>query len=89
MSCLLVPALSKPVPVLAAPCVNVCTIQAVGIAAFAELGDVPYYLCAVLCGLYHALAQPLESSFHQQLKGARAIGGAASTAPSEAVVQVS
>jgi hypothetical protein len=62
--------------------------QAVGIAAFADLGDVPYYLCAVLCGLYHALAQPLESSFHQQLKAARAIGGGAQTTPSEAVVQV-
>lgn len=67
---------------------HVSVSQAVGIAAFADLGDVPYYLCAVLCGLYHALAQPLESYFHQQLKAARAIGGAASAAPSEAVVQV-
>jgi hypothetical protein len=64
-------------------------LQAVGIAAFADLGDVPYYLYAVLCGLYHALAQPLESSFHQQVKAARAIGGGALKPPSEAVVQVS
>lgn len=68
--------------------VRFAVLQAVGIAAFSDLGDVPYYLCAVLCGLYHALAQPLESSFHQQFKAARAIGGGASATPSEAVVQV-
>lgn len=74
---------------LAAPSLFLlCCAQAIGIAAFADLGDVPYYLCAVLCGLYHALAQPLESSFHQQLKAARAIGGGAAAVPSEAVVQV-
>lgn len=62
--------------------------QAIGIAALSDMGDVPYYLCAVLCGLYQVLAQPLESSFHQQVKAARAIGGGAATTPSEAIVQV-
>lgn len=61
-------------------------MHAIGIAAVTELGDVPYYLCAVVCLLYHLLARPLESSFHQT-KAARAIGGAAAT-PSEAIVQV-
>jgi hypothetical protein len=65
-------------------------LQTVGIAAFSDLDDVPYYLCAVMCGMYHVLGQPLESSFHQQLKTARAIGGggAAAGPPKEAVVQV-
>jgi len=62
--------------------------QAIGIAALSDMGDVPYYLCAVLCGLYQVLAQPLESSFHQQLKAARAIGGGSAATPSEAIVQV-
>lgn len=73
------------------PCILSCLLQTVGIAAFSDLDDVPYYLCAVMCGLYHVLGQPLESSFHQQLKTARAIGGggAAAGPPKEAVVQVS
>lgn len=61
-------------------------MQAIGIAAVAELGDVPYYLAAVLCLLYHMLARPLESSFHQS-KAGRAIGGAAA-ASADATIQV-
>lgn len=61
-------------------------MQAVGIAAVTELGDVPYYLCAVLCMLYFVLGRPLESSFHQS-KAGRAIGGKAAVT-AEAIVQV-
>ncbi|WIA13369.1 hypothetical protein OEZ85_006949 [Tetradesmus obliquus] len=60
-------------------------MQAIGIAAVAELGDVPYYLAAVLCLLYHMLARPLESSFHQS-KAGRAIGGVAA-ASADATIQ--
>jgi hypothetical protein len=61
-------------------------MQAIGIAAVTELGDVPYYLAAVLCLLYHMLGRPLESSFHQT-KAGRAIGGVSAT-PTDAIVQV-
>jgi hypothetical protein len=61
-------------------------MQAIGIAAVTELADVPYYLAAVLCFLYHMLARPLESSFHQA-KAGRAIGGV-TAAPADAIIQV-
>eukprot|EP00882_Tetradesmus_deserticola_P024360 GHRQ01026620.1.p1 GENE.GHRQ01026620.1~~GHRQ01026620.1.p1 ORF type:complete len:205 (-),score=70.17 GHRQ01026620.1:98-712(-) len=61
-------------------------MQAIGIAAVTEHADVPYYLAAVLCLLYHMLARPLESSFHQS-KAGRAIGGVSAT-PADAIVQV-
>eukprot|EP00879_Flechtneria_rotunda_P012843 GHRR01013409.1.p1 GENE.GHRR01013409.1~~GHRR01013409.1.p1 ORF type:complete len:1004 (+),score=317.90 GHRR01013409.1:346-3357(+) len=60
-------------------------MHAIGIAAVTELGDVPYYICAALCLMYHFLARPLESSFHQP-KAGRAIGGVTRSA-AEAVVQ--
>jgi hypothetical protein len=63
-------------------------VQTIGIAAVTELSDVPYYLCAVLCALYHLLARPLESSFHPQAKASRAIGGGGAAIPCEALVQV-
>lgn len=62
-------------------------MQAVGIAAVTDLGDVPYYLCVVLCVLYYALGRPLESSFHQS-KAGRAIGGKTATL-ADAIVQAS
>lgn len=61
-------------------------MQAVGIAAVTDLGDVPYYLCAILCLMYYVLARPLESSFHQSKVG-RTIGGQTAT-PADAIVQV-
>lgn len=62
-------------------------MQAIGIAALVDLGDMPYYTAALLCGLYTLLGRPLESSFHAA-KGGRTVGGVASASPPEAVVQV-
>jgi hypothetical protein len=62
-------------------------VQALGISAMADASDVPYYLAALLCGLYAALGRPLVSSFHQS-RGARSIGGAPRPPPADAVVQV-
>ncbi|KAF8058100.1 hypothetical protein HT031_005760 [Scenedesmus sp. PABB004] len=62
-------------------------MHAVGIAALTELSDVPYYLSAALCGAYHLLGRPLESSFHAAKAGRAIGGGGGAPPPPDAVVQ--
>jgi len=62
-------------------------IQAMGIAAMTDAGDVPYYLAAILCALYGAMGRPLVSSFHQA-RSQRSFGGAGGAPPRDALVQV-
>jgi hypothetical protein len=61
-------------------------VQAMGVAAVTDAGDVPYYLAALLAALYGAMGRPLVSSFHQA-RPTRSFGGAASV-PRDALVQV-
>jgi hypothetical protein len=62
-------------------------VMTLGIGALTDAADAPYYLAALLCALYAAMARPLVSSFHGG-RGARSIGGAAPPPPREALVQV-
>jgi hypothetical protein len=62
-------------------------VQSLGIAAMTDEGDVPYYLAAILCGLYAFMGRPLVSSFHQA-RPQRSIGGAGAPPPRDATVQV-
>jgi hypothetical protein len=65
-------------------------MQTLGLSAMAQPSELPYYLAALLCGLYQLFGRPLSSSFHATKSG-RAIGGGGgggSSIAAEAVVQV-
>jgi hypothetical protein len=62
-------------------------VQAIGISSLVDAPNVPYWVAALMCLLYHQLGRPLVSSFHSG-KQERSYGGAEAAPPAAAIIQV-